>query len=70
MVIQKRIRERLGVGPGWRVLQRLVGNRVELVFLPPEDKSLKGILAPYTAVRVGDEAWPEAKEAAWRASLG
>lgn len=34
VVIAKEIRERLGIRPGWRVIQRLVDDHVELYFLP------------------------------------
>jgi hypothetical protein len=36
VVIAKEIRERLGVQPGWVALQRLVGDCVEIYFLPLE----------------------------------
>ena len=46
VVIAKEIRDRLGVEPGWLALQRVVGDHVEVHFLPPEHrKSLKGSLA-------------------------
>ena len=67
IVISKEIRDRLGVGPGWRALQRLVGDHVEVYFVPPEHtRSLKGSLADYTKVRVppGDE-WEKARNNAW-----
>jgi AbrB family looped-hinge helix DNA binding protein len=69
VVIAKEIRERLGIGPGWRVVQRLVGDHVELHFLPPPHKaSLKGLLRDRIRANVSEEAWPEARERAWRAS--
>jgi AbrB family looped-hinge helix DNA binding protein len=69
VVIAKEIRERLGIGPGWRVVQRLVGDHVELHFLPPPHKaSLKGLLRDRIRTTVSEEAWPEARERAWRAS--
>jgi AbrB family looped-hinge helix DNA binding protein len=70
VVIAKEIRERLGVKPGWIALQRLVEDRVEIYFLPPEHReSLKGGLALYLKVRIppGD-AWDNARKAAWEAA--
>jgi bifunctional DNA-binding transcriptional regulator/antitoxin component of YhaV-PrlF toxin-antitoxin module len=70
VVIAKAIRERLGVKPGWVALQRLVGDRVEIHFLPPEHReSLKGGLAQYLKADVPQgEAWENARVAAWEAA--
>jgi len=70
VVIAKAIRERLGVKPGWVALQRLVGDRVEIYFLPPKHReSLKGGLARYLKAHVPQgEAWEIAREAAWEAA--
>lgn len=70
VVIAKEIRERLGVKPGWVALQRLVGDRVEIYFLPPEHhESLKGSLARYLKANIPPgEAWDKAREAAWQAA--
>ena len=67
IVIAKEIRDRLGVGPGWHALERLVDDHVEVYFLPPEhEKSLKGSLAPYTKTRiVSGEDWTRAREDTW-----
>ena len=70
VVIEKEIRDRLGVRPGWVALQRVVDDHVEVFFVPPEHRdSLKGSLAGYakTAVPSG-EAWSRAREAAWIAT--
>ena len=67
MVINKEIRKKLGIEPGWLALQRIVDDHVEIYFLPPEhNRSLKGILAPYikTHIAPGKE-WDEARERAW-----
>ena len=57
VVIEKEIREKLGIKPGWLAIQQLVGDHVEIRFIPPEhDRSLAGILAPYTDVRMSDKA--------------
>ena len=71
IVIAKEIRERLGVKPGWVALQRLVEDRVEIYFLPPEHReSLKGSLAQYLQASVppGGE-WDRARKAAWEAAI-
>lgn len=67
VVIEKRIRDKLGIQPGWMALQMLVDDHVEIRFLPPEhNESLRGILAPYTDVSFPtEEALREAIERAW-----
>lgn len=68
VVIAKEIRDRLGIGPGWEVVQRLVGDEVHLVFLPPRhDRSLMGSLAPYLQTTVDTEDWQSVREQAWEA---
>jgi AbrB family looped-hinge helix DNA binding protein len=67
VVIAKEIRDRLGVGPGWLALERLVDDHVEVHFVPPEHrKSLKGSLAKHVKgrARPGTE-WNKARETAW-----
>ena len=68
IVIAKEIRDRLGVEQGWIALQRMVGDHVEVYFVPPEHKtSLKGSLAKHLKVHIapGNE-WDTARSAAWR----
>lgn len=67
VVIEKEIRERLGLQPGWVALQRLVSDRVEISFVPPvHSRSLLGALAGHTDVSVpSGEDWARAKETAW-----
>ncbi|MBI4337999.1 MAG: AbrB/MazE/SpoVT family DNA-binding domain-containing protein [Chloroflexi bacterium] len=67
VVISKEIRERLGIGPGWVAVQRLVNDHVEVYFVPPRHrKSLKGSLAGHIKARVGvGREWEKAREAAW-----
>jgi len=53
------------------VVQRLVEDHVELYFYflpPPHKASLKGLLRNQIQTTVPEEAWPEARERAWRAS--
>ena len=68
IVIEKELREQLGIGPGWIATQRLVDNRIEIQFIPPEhDKSLKGSLAEYANEdnAFDDKDWHKIKENAW-----
>lgn len=67
VVIAKEIRDHLGVGPGWIALQRLVGDHVEVYFLPPEHRqSLKGSLAAHIRAQIGaGREWDTARENAW-----
>ncbi len=68
MVISKEIRDQLGVRPGWLALQRLVGDHVELYFVPPEhNRSLKGSLAACIKRPVAPgEEWDRGREEAWK----
>ena len=67
IVIEKGIRDSLGVKPGWRALQRLVDDHLEIYFVPPEhNRSLKGSLARHIKVKVAPgEEWDQARENAW-----
>jgi AbrB family looped-hinge helix DNA binding protein len=66
VVIEKPIREALGIEPGYVTLQTLVGDHVEIRFYPPEhNRSLKGILAGYLRRSISEEEWPRAREEAW-----
>ncbi len=69
VVIEKRIRDKLGVGPGWLAIQRVENGRVEISFVPPEHRrSLKGVLAKYVrkSAPPGPQ-WDKAREKAWAA---
>lgn len=70
VVIAKEIRERLGIERGWSTVQRLVGDHVELYFLPPPHaRSLKGSLKPHVRDRPRDpEDWTRIRQAAWTAA--
>lgn len=66
VVIEKAIRDALGVQPGSIAVQRQVGDHVELRFYPPEhERSLAGMLAGELDRGIGIEEWSEAKQAAW-----
>ena len=64
VVIEKDIRDRLGVQPGWQALQMLVDGHVRIYFIPPpHNRSLAGCMAPYIQRAPGpddEEAWDEA----------
>jgi len=48
VVIEKAIRDRLGIEPGWRTVRFFVDGYVEIHFIPPDhNRSLAGCLAPY-----------------------
>lgn len=66
VVIDKEIRDALGIGPGWQASQRLAGDRVEIRFHPPDhDRSLLGVLAKYVERSIPEEDFHEATERAW-----
>lgn len=69
LVVEKEFRQQLGVEPGWIALQRVVGDHLEIRFLPPanQGRSLKGSLTRYAKAHIGSwEEWDEARELAWR----
>jgi len=73
MVIDRTARQRLGVRPGWMAVQTVVGDHLEVRFLPPEhDESLAGSLRQYAQRSQGDHAaekrlaWDGEVDAHWR----
>ena len=72
IVITKKIRDRLGVKPGWLTLQRVVDDHVEVYFVPPEHTdSLKGCLADYVRASVSSSPeWDAARAEAWSSASG
>ena len=72
IVIAKDIRDRLGVGPGWLAVQRLVEDHLEIYFVPPAHReSLKGSLEKHIKASVPDgREWDEAREIAWGQAAG
>ena len=47
-VIEKRLRDELGIGPGWMAVQRTVDGQLRVDFVPPQhDRSAFGMLAKY-----------------------
>lgn len=68
VVIDREARRRLGIRPGWVAVQTVVGDRLELRFLPPEhDRSLAGSLGRYAKETVPDPA--DEERAAWEAHV-
>jgi hypothetical protein len=63
IVVAKEIRDRLGVESGWIALQRLVGEHLEVYFVPPEHgQSLKGILARHLKTRIPAGDWDAVRQ--------
>jgi AbrB family looped-hinge helix DNA binding protein len=70
VVIEKPIRETLGIQPGYVAVQAVVGDHVEIRFYPPEHRrSLRGSLESFAKRSVSEEQWPEAREEAWGAAV-
>jgi AbrB family looped-hinge helix DNA binding protein len=69
LVIEKPIREALGVQPGSIAVQILRDDHVEIRFYPPEhSRSLKGVLADKIKKTPETRDWREIQEEAWRAA--
>lgn len=66
VVIDKRIRDELGVEPGTLVVQRRVGDGVEMRFFPAEHRrSLLGVLKGAPGRDPETDDWSEIRKAAW-----
>jgi bifunctional DNA-binding transcriptional regulator/antitoxin component of YhaV-PrlF toxin-antitoxin module len=66
IVIEKPIRDALGLEPGYVAVQILVNDHVELHFYPPEHRdSLRGLLAEDVKQSVAPEQWQKMRQAAW-----
>jgi bifunctional DNA-binding transcriptional regulator/antitoxin component of YhaV-PrlF toxin-antitoxin module len=66
VVIQKPLREALGVQPGFVTVQTLVNDHVEIRFYPPEHtRSLRGALKKYATRILSTGELREAREKAW-----
>jgi bifunctional DNA-binding transcriptional regulator/antitoxin component of YhaV-PrlF toxin-antitoxin module len=67
VVIEKPIRDALGIRPGFVAIQRLMADHVEIRFYPPEhDRSLRGVLAGEIRRSVPAREWREKREDSWR----
>ena len=62
VVIDPAIRERLGVQPGYRAVQILSGEHVEIHFVPPRhSRSLLGAAKPFMrSLPIPEEQWDNA----------
>ncbi|HEX4498787.1 MAG TPA: AbrB/MazE/SpoVT family DNA-binding domain-containing protein [Thermoanaerobaculia bacterium] len=66
VVIQKPLREALGIQPGFVTVQTLVNDHVEIRFYPPEHtRSLRGALKKYATQTLSTGELREAREKAW-----
>lgn len=67
LVIEKPIRDQLGIEPGHLAVQQIAGDHVEIRFYPSgHERSLRGLLAEARNRSVTPEEWHEAKAEAWR----
>lgn len=67
VVIDKAIRDRLGISPGWRACQTLDEGYVKIYFRPPpHSRSLLGIprehITPDAAERLTQMSWAEIED--------
>ena len=69
VVIEKTIRDRLGVRPGAIAIQTLAGDRVEIRFVPPaHTQSLFGVLGAHVSSKTAKQNWADVKRRAWEAA--
>jgi bifunctional DNA-binding transcriptional regulator/antitoxin component of YhaV-PrlF toxin-antitoxin module len=70
VVIGREARRRLGIEPGWVAVEAIVGDHLELRFLPPEHgRSLAGDLGRYAGGVGAPEPAEEEERAAWEAHV-
>jgi|GEM_PF-2283930 bifunctional DNA-binding transcriptional regulator/antitoxin component of YhaV-PrlF toxin-antitoxin module len=70
VVIEKGIRDTLGIQPGFVAVQEVVADRVEIAFFPPEHhESLRGILANPKGPSLSEEEFGEVRRQAWARSI-
>ena len=67
ITIEKEIRDKLGIKPGWRAVQIMDEGRLIVYFIPPpHNRSLAGVLAaPGPEPFPTEEDLDRAREAAW-----
>jgi bifunctional DNA-binding transcriptional regulator/antitoxin component of YhaV-PrlF toxin-antitoxin module len=66
IVIEKPLREALGIQPGFLTVQTLVHDHVEIRFYPPEhDRSVRGALKKYATRVFSTDELREARDKAW-----
>jgi bifunctional DNA-binding transcriptional regulator/antitoxin component of YhaV-PrlF toxin-antitoxin module len=70
VVIEKPLREALGVQPGFVTVQTLVNDHLEIRFYPPEHtRSLRGALKKYATRVLSTDELREAREKAWEEAV-
>ncbi len=70
VVIEKALRDALGLQPGYVAVQKLVNDHLEIYFYPPEHKrSLRGVLANKIQKPMVTTDWQAVREAAWREAV-
>src|SRR5207245_5270006 len=70
MVIEKDVRERLGIEPGAIAVQTVVDGKLEAQSLPaPHNRSLAGTFHKYSKGPVDDDEWHKIKAPAWDAAM-
>ncbi|HEV7517805.1 MAG TPA: AbrB/MazE/SpoVT family DNA-binding domain-containing protein [Thermoanaerobaculia bacterium] len=66
VVIEKPIRDILGIQPGFVAVQSVRDDHVEIRFFPPEhNRSLRGVLAGRIQRTLSQQDWQKACEEAW-----
>ena len=66
VVIEKPIRDILGIQPGFMAVQSVRDDHVEIRFYPPEhNRSLRGVLAGQIQRTLSPQDWQRAREEAW-----
>jgi bifunctional DNA-binding transcriptional regulator/antitoxin component of YhaV-PrlF toxin-antitoxin module len=66
IVIEKPLRDALGVQPGFLAVQTLVKDHVEIRFYPPEhNRSARGALKKYAKRVLSTDELREARDKAW-----
>ena len=71
VVIDKAIRDQLGISPGWRAYQTLDEGYVKIYFRPPpHNRSLLGTLrqhiTPDAAERLTQMSWADIEDEGWK----
>jgi len=66
IVIEKEIRDQLGVKPGHRAIQTRVGDKVEIWFAPPPHRdSVFAVFRDQVLVRGDEGDWLERRDEIW-----
>ncbi len=66
VVIEKALRDALGIEPGYVAVQRMMGDHIELYFYPPEhNDSLLGALKGKVQIPKEEMEWADIRQRAW-----